>query len=169
MITPTTRTRLLIGLAILNVVVIAIMQSFGPSLKPFSIIGFEFASTPEHARLMITTWQEKGVLDFVYFLIGFDYLFMITYSAFLWLACRAVADRLSGSMQTVITIMAWLQPLAAVLDAIENFALYRMAAGSGNAVWPTISIICAIPKFTIVLLAVVACLSGLAYASARKK
>lgn len=127
------------------------MQSFAPSLKPYSIIGFEFAGTPEHARLMITTWQEKGVLDSVYFLIGFDYLFMITYSAFLWMACSAVADGLSGRLQNVITIVAWLQPLAGLLDAVENLSLYQMVAGSSKPIWPTLSVICAIPKFTIAL------------------
>lgn len=149
--TPPTRTRLLIVLAILNLVVIAIMQSFGPSLKPFSIIGFEFAGTPEQARLMVDTWKENGVLDSVYFLIGFDYLFMITYSAFLWLACRVVANGLSGGLQTVITIVAWLQPLAGLLDAVENLSLYQIMAGSSIPIWPTLSVICATPKFIFAL------------------
>jgi hypothetical protein len=127
------------------------MQSFGPSLKPFSIIGFEFAGTPEQARLMVNIWNENGVLDSVYFLIGFDYLFMITYSAFLWLACRTVADGLSGGLQIAINSVAWLQLLAGLLDAVENLSLYQMVAGSSKPIWPMLSVMCAIPKFTIAL------------------
>lgn len=136
------------------------MQSFGPSLMPFSIIGFEFAGTPEQARLMINTWQEKDVLDSVYFLIGFDYLFMIAYSAFLWLACSVVADGFSGRLQTVITFVAWLQPLAGLLDAVENLSLYQMVAGSAKPIWPMLSVVCAIPKFTIALTGVTVFLVG---------
>jgi hypothetical protein len=147
----TNRSSLLFVLAILNVLVILVMQSFGPSLKPFSIIGFEFAGTPEQARLMVNTWKENGVLHSVYFLIGFDYLFMITYSVFLWLACRTVADRLSGGWQMVINIVAWLQPMAALLDAVENLSLYQMVAGSAKKIWPTLSVMCAAPKFIIAL------------------
>jgi len=157
---PPTLTRLLIVLAILNLVVIATMQSFGPALKPFSIIGFEFAGTPEQARLMVDTWKENGVLDSVFFLIGFDYLFMITYSSFLWLACRAVADGLKGSIQKVINIIAWLQPLAALLDAVENLSLYQMAAGSWKPIWPLLSVVCAVPKFTIALSGLVILIVG---------
>jgi hypothetical protein len=168
--TQPTRTRLLIVLAILNLVVITIMQSFGPSLKPFSIIGFEFAGTPEQARLMVDTWKENGVLDSVYFLIGFDYLFMITYSAFLWLACRTVANGLSGGLQTVINIVAWLQPLAGLLDAVENLSLYQIVAGSSKPIWPTLSVMCATLKFIIALTGVtVFVISGLLQIVNKKK
>jgi len=145
------RNTILWILAGFNLGVIAVMQSFGPSLKPFSIIGFEFAGTPEQARLMVNIWNENGVLDSVYFLIGFDYLFMITYSAFLWLACRTVADGLSGGLQIAINSVAWLQLLAGLLDAVENLSLYQMVAGSSKPIWPMLSVMCAIPKFTIAL------------------
>ena len=154
------RNTILWILAGLNLVIIAIMQSFGPYLKPFSIIGFEFAGTSEQARLIINTWNENGVLNSVYFLIGFDYLFMITYSAFLCLACRVVADGLSGSLQRVITIVAWLQPLAGLLDAVENLSLYQMVAGSSKPIWPKLSVMCAIPKFTIALTGVTVLIVG---------
>src|SRR5690242_13788491 len=85
----------LLILAVLNVIVIAVMQSFSADLKPYTIIGFEFALTPENAQLMVSTWRDNGVLDSVYFVTGFDYLFMVTYSAFLWLACVQVGNGMS--------------------------------------------------------------------------
>lgn len=145
------KNQLLLALAILNILVIAIMQSFAPALKPFSIIGFEFAGTPEQAQLMVNTWKQNGVLHSVYFLIGFDYLFMITYASFLWLVCIRAAIGMSGKWAKVITILAWLQPVAGLLDAIENLSLYQMVTGSLKPLWPTLSVICAAPKFAIAL------------------
>lgn len=154
------RFGLLLALAILNILVIAVMQSFAPALKPFSIIGFEFAGTPGKAQLMVNTWKENGVLDSVFFLIGFDYLFMIAYSTFLWLACRVVADGLSGGLQNVTTFVAWLQPLAGLLDAVENLSLYQMVAVSTKPIWPMLSVMCAIPKFAIALTGVTVFMVG---------
>lgn len=155
------RSSLLSVMAILNVLVIFVMQSFGRSLKPYSIITFEFAGTPEQAHLMVNAWRENGVLTTVFFLIGFDYLFMITYSAFLWLACLNIALVVSERISKWLVIMAWLQPVAALLDAVENLSLYQTAMGSWNPIWTTLSVLCATPKFIIVSLALLVCLSSL--------
>ena len=157
------RVAVLIILAIVNVIVIAVMQSFGSALKPYSIIGFEFAGTPEKAHVMVEAWQTNGVLDFVFFLTGFDYLFMITYSSFLWLACLSVAEGLPSRLSGFFIVLAWLQPVAALLDAVENLALYKILSGSVKSLWPMLSVACATPKFTIALIAVVACSIGAAY------
>src|SRR5688572_27876482 len=106
---------LLFLLAALNVAVIAVMQSFASELKPHTIIGFEFAFNPENAQQMVRTWRQNGVLDSVYFVTGFDYLFMVTYSAFLCLACLKVGNGMSPRMAKVFSILAALQPIAAVL------------------------------------------------------
>jgi hypothetical protein len=163
------RATLLIALAILNVVIIFVMQSFGSALKPYSIIGFEYAGTPEKARVMIEAWQSNGVLDFVFFLTGFDYLFMITYSSFLWLACLSVGEGLSHGWSKFFIVLGWLQSVAAILDAIENLALYKILSGSMKPLWPTLSVVCATPKFAIALFAVIACAAGVIYKVLRKR
>jgi hypothetical protein len=137
----------LVLLAILNVVVIAVMQSFGESLLPYTIVAFEFASTPERAHQMVNVWQQNGVLDAVYFLIGFDYLFMLTYSTFLWLACMQLAKYTQGKITVALAGVAWMQPLAAILDAIENLALFQIIEGSHKTHWPLLAAWCAGPKF----------------------
>lgn len=139
----------LVLLAILNVIVIAVMQSFTQALLPYNIVAFEFAGSPEQAHQMVNTWQENGVLDSVYFLIGFDYLFMLTYSMFLWLACIQLAKAIHGKIKNIIVVIAWLQPLAAILDAIENLALYKIVEGSHEIHWPLLAAWCAGPKFAI--------------------
>lgn len=140
-------SHVLVLLAILNVIVIAVMQSFGQSLLPYNIVAFEFAGTPEQAHQMVNAWQENGVLDSVYFLIGFDYLFMLTYSAFLWLACIQLSKYFQDKINTLIVVIAWLQPLAAILDAVENLALFKIVEGSHETHWPLLAAWCAGPKF----------------------
>lgn len=173
MINPTAtlqnRPLLLLLLAGLNVIVIVVMQSFAASLKPFSIIAFEFAGSPELAHQMVNTWRENGVLNYVFFLSGFDYLFMITYSTFLWLACMHIAQGLTDRIANLLIVLAWLQPLAALLDSVENLALYQIISGSWKPVWPLLAAGCAAPKFGIVLFAVLACLFGSIYKIAVKK
>lgn len=162
------RTWLLI-LAVLNLIVIAVMQSFGTELRPYTIVGFEFALTPENAQQMVGIWKENGVLDSVYFVTGFDYLFMVTYSSFLWLACMRVSRGLSSRLNNVFIVLAWLQPVAAILDAIENLALFQIIEGSWEPVWPTLAAVCAAPKFGIVLLAIMSCLGGVVFNFLRKR
>lgn len=143
--------------------VIAVMQSFSPDLSPYSIIGFEFARTPENAQLMVSTWRENGVLDSVYFVTGFDYLFMATYSAFLWLACTHVGTGMPQRIAKSFQMLAWLQPVAAILDAVENLSLFQIIDGSWKPLWPTLAAACAAPKFLFVLIAIMSCLVGVVY------
>ena len=168
MINPTKSRTWLLILTLLNVTVIAVMQSFAPALRPYTIVGFEFALTPENAQLMVSTWRENGVLDSFYFVTVFDYLFMVTYSSFLWLACVQVGNGMTKRLANVFLILAWLQPVAALLDVIENLALYQILNGSLNSIWPTLAAGCAAPKFIFVLLAIVACLGGVVYKLLRK-
>ncbi|HEY3429588.1 MAG TPA: hypothetical protein VGK39_02855 [Cyclobacteriaceae bacterium] len=147
----------------MNVIVIIVMQLFAPLLDPYTIVGFEFAGSPEQAQLMVSTWRENGVLDSVYFVTGFDYLFMITYSSFLWLACLQVSGELSSRLNKMFIVLAWLQPVAAILDAVENVALFQIISGSWKPLWPILAASCAAPKFIIVLLAIISCLGGVFY------
>jgi hypothetical protein len=135
-------------LAFLNIIIIVVMQVMGQSLKPHGIIPFEFAGSVENAQTMIQDWAERDVLKVLFFLLGFDYLFMITYSVFLWLACLQAAER-SVKFSSALIVLAWLQPLAGFLDATENFALYQMAFGSMKNIWPLLAYSCAVPKFMI--------------------
>ena len=153
------RTALII-LAVLNIVIIVTMQAMGKSLKPYSIIAFEFAGNVDVAREMVLVWSRKGVMNVVLFLIGFDYAFMIAYSSFLGLACLHTAERIPGKFLNPMIVLALLQPVAALLDAIENIALYHMAEMSVNEIWPTIAFDCAIPKFAITALGFIVWVGG---------
>ncbi len=46
--------------------------------------------------------------------------------------------------------LSWGQLLAALLDAVENYALIRLLLGSTGKLWPDLARWCAVPKFLLV-------------------
>jgi hypothetical protein len=145
--------RTLLLLAVANIIVIAVMQVVGEALKPGNIFAFEFAGTAEHARAMVADWKARDVLPQLYFHLGFDYVFMITYCAFLFTGCQLVSE--SSKFSRYFYTLGLIQPVASLLDAIENAALYQIASGATTELWPKVSFYCAAPKFAIALTALV--------------
>ncbi len=85
--------------------------------------------------------------------LGWDYLFIFIYPLCGAVGCLLVikflaAHNLSGT--TIGFALIALLPLAALLDAVENYALLRFLRGPIENPWPQIARWCAIPKFTIV-------------------
>lgn len=144
------RRRTIAILLLLNAAIIAVMSTVGVALKPYTIIDFELAGSWEKASVMLQAWRENDAMPALFFVLGFDYLFMLVYSISLWFVCLHLADVVS-SLKRFMIILAWLQPVAAVLDAIENAALFEVALGSDNPVWPVVSWWSAVPKFVIAL------------------
>ena len=165
LISPERIKQVLLGLFLLNIPVIYVMQVMGKSLLPYTIIGFEFAGTLESANAMIDTWKmNPEVFAKLNFMMGFDYLFMITYSSFLMLSSGHIAARMEkGVLNTVGIMIAWLQPIAAILDAVENYALWKLILGTENTIYPVLAKGCAIPKFAIVAIGVIFLLVGGTY------
>ncbi|MEE9463947.1 MAG: hypothetical protein V3W14_00045 [Candidatus Neomarinimicrobiota bacterium] len=69
------------------------------------------------------------------------------------MACTLLARNLNKRLAFIAIIgiaLAWLQLGAAVLDAMENYALIQVLLGSDGAHWPVMAKWCAIPKFLFV-------------------
>jgi hypothetical protein len=150
-LSPSSQRQVIFSLLSFNALLIIVMIVIERDLVPYSIIGFEMAGTMENAQRMLATWDNAGTMGSLFFLLGFDYLFMLVYSFSLWFVCLQTADTLQRSMKYMI-VLAWLQLLAGILDAIENAALYQLASGSLSADWPMLAWCCAVPKFAIALL-----------------
>lgn len=129
-------------------------------LHPHSIIDFELAGTLAKAQEMLATWHKNNAMNALFFLLGFDYFFMVTYSIALWFGCLHVATKFSGGFQMFLVALAWSQPVAGLLDAVENGALYHLASGSVDALLPVIAKYAAIPKFAIALAGVLFWIGG---------
>ena len=107
---------------------------------------------------MLQSWNPEAKI-YAALSLGLDYLFLVSYATTISLACVLVARRLekrSHRFSAAGILLAWSLPLAAILDAVENYALIRTLLGAQQNYWPALALGCAIPKFALVA-------AGLAY------
>ena len=119
---------------------------------PQGIVSFEFAGTLDAAHRMMESWGEKGLIS-AGLSLGFDYLFLVVYALCIALGCVLVARAMQNRVKILFPVgalLAWAQFLAAILDAIENYALIRVLLGSQADLWPALARFCAGPKFLLV-------------------
>lgn len=86
--------------------------------------------------------------------IAWDYLFLFIYPAWIAVGCmivsRFVSEKgLPGAQLGLFLII--IQPVAALLDAVENYAMLRVLDGPVRSPWPQIARWCALPKFAITI------------------
>jgi hypothetical protein len=155
-LSPPVQNRAFVVLFVLAVAVMVILNVLGAPMKteqaPAGIISFEFAKELEVARGMVQSWGETGRV-YAGLNLGLDYLFLFCYSSAIGLGCVLVARKLSGRIEALSTVgllLSWAQFVAALLDAVENYALIQVLLGSGQASWPVVGWWCAVPKFIIV-------------------
>ncbi|MBC8182853.1 hypothetical protein H8E88_17255 [candidate division KSB1 bacterium] len=124
------------------------------TVAPNGIISYELAGELSVAQEMIRSWGAVGQI-YAGLSLGFDFLFLVSYSLFIALGCIIVTRRLSQPGQFLFkfgALLAWAQFGAAILDAIENYALIRILLGSQNEILPVVAYWCALPKFVIVVI-----------------
>ncbi len=126
------------------------------------IIAYELAGSVTAAQAMIDSWDARARL-YAAFGLGLDYLYMPSYALAIALGCMWARRRLAARwpwLGGVGLALAWGLGAAALLDAIENFALLKMLlAGVASAPWPALAAVCATIKFVLVV-------AGLLYAVA---
>lgn len=144
---------LLIALALL---LVAVMAGLGEPLRspeaPRGILDFELAGSAARAGAIVDSWSPRARL-YAALGLGLDYLFLVAYSAAVALACVRAAARLEPRAPAAAAVgrgLAWAQPLAAALDASENYGLIRLLLGDGRELWARLALACAIPKFALV-------------------
>ena len=118
---------------------------------PWGIVSFEFAGTLAGAEQVLTSWGERGRVS-AGLSLGLDYLFLVVYGSTLALLCVRVARGFTPRwawLYKVGLILAWMQVGAALLDAMENYALIRLLLGSASATWPPVAWWCAGLKFAL--------------------
>jgi len=77
----------------------------------------------------------------------------VVYALCIALGCVLISRAMQYRVKIFVpigAILAWAQFLAAILDAIENFALIRVLFGATVDLWPALARLCAGPKFLIV-------------------
>ncbi len=158
--------RALGGLIVLSVLLMLAMGTLDQQIRTpeamFGIGSFELARTLEASQRILASWDPTARI-YVALSLGLDYLFLAVYSLSIALACVRVAAALrsrSSGLANLGLWLAWGQLAAALLDAVENYALIRVLVGAQEAIWPGLAWACALPKFAIVTLGLVYVLLG---------
>ena len=122
----------------------------------FGIVSFELAGSLSASDEIIQEWEVRGVSYLASFSLGFDYLYLVLYVSFLGLWTSVMADTFKAvSSKRVAQIIIFMFILAGILDAIENYALFKLLAGSQENYYSLLAYYCAFVKFSLIALGLV--------------
>jgi len=149
----------IILLLIMNI----LSQPLVTSQAPGGIISFELARTPTRSTAIMNSWDSTQKL-IAAFSLGLDYLFILCYSITLSLGCvwsSIVLNQQKLAIALIGMIIAWLQWVAAILDGVENYSLFRILLVETNFPYPQLAFWCAVLKFGIVFSGIIWCVFAL--------
>lgn len=130
---------------------------------PNGIVSFELAGSVANAQAIIDSWDARARL-YAAFGLGLDYLFMVSYALAIGLGCLRAAGVMGRRWPQgagLGRLLAGGLAAAALLDAVENFALTKMLlAGAASAPWPALAAGCAAVKFVLIGLGLLYALAG---------
>ena len=159
-IPSTNRRAIFLTFFVWAMVMTAVMQNVGTPLKtsaaPSGIVSFELAGTATKAGEILASWNPTQTL-YAAFGLGVDYLYMPSYALAIALAVLLTMTRHKGWFVSLGVWVGWGSLVAALFDATENFALWKILLGNVQSMWPMIAAVCATIKFALILL-------GLGYA-----
>ena len=147
---------------ILLVLLSILDQPLKTDQAPNGIISFEIAINFLQSQSILSSWDHHSKL-FAALSLGLDFLFLIAYSLFLSLLCLKTAERFTGKnnwFRNIGIIISWLQFLAALFDAVENYALIQLLLGSQKELFSSIAYYFAVAKFLFILTAFVYLIAG---------
>ncbi|HEV7772638.1 MAG TPA: hypothetical protein VGO48_05015 [Conexibacter sp.] len=128
------------------------------------IVAFEVAFTSGKAQEIIIAWGSKGH-DAAQLSLWIDFLYLIAYGLFLWLAVRALGDALRNRGMD-----GWARPAATIsvlplviagADAVEDIFLLLVLGGHASSIGPPLAGSFATLKFACLAVVVVYLLAGL--------
>lgn len=135
------------------------MQLTGAPLKTEiaqgGIITFELVGTLSGSQGILDSWQGPN-MTWAGINMGLDFLFLFLYATTIALGCLILASKMPQNLRYLAVVgkwLAWGVVVAALLDMIENVALILLLTGSDSELLPRLARSVAIPKFTLVFLA----------------
>jgi hypothetical protein len=136
------------------------VQGYGASISDF-----EFAGSSSRTAQIMAEWGSEG-RHLTHIGLLLDYGYMLSYGLFFALAGFAVRDaaRVRGwrRMAKAGTVIPYFALAAACFDAAENVALLLTLGGNGGSFAPPFATICSSIKWTLIGIAILYALCGLA-------
>jgi hypothetical protein len=151
-------SRVFASLVIATLAVMAVLRVMNAPLQneaaPGGIVPFELAGGVEQATHILESWDATARI-YAAFGLGLDFLFMVVYSTSIAMAClwaASVLGGVGGGLTGLGVWLAWGQWGAALLDAMENVALFVVLVGPVSSPWPQVAWGCATVKFALILM-----------------
>lgn len=138
---------------VLTVICTLTMQLLNASLitseSPAGILSLQFSPYYSTTAVVLENWTPRQKL-LAMFGLGFDYLYMVSYSATIFLGLMTVASNVPEKMKASTLFLTGFTWLAGGLDAAENYFHMQLVLTSivDRYAWP--ATICATMKFLII-------------------
>ncbi|MBU0529706.1 hypothetical protein KKF86_08130 [bacterium] len=152
---------------ILTIILFLVLGYFDKSLitenAPGGIISFELAKEIDTSVSIISSWDLNAKVN-AGLSLGIDFLFLVVYAIFFATACYLIAKKYINKnnwMYKTGLLIAKLQFVAALFDAIENIALIKLLLGSNNSIFLMIAYYFASIKFAIIAIGIIYIIIGL--------
>jgi hypothetical protein len=145
------------------------------AVAPRGIVSLELAGNPARGKEIIHSWrrtpsgvswsapakpgtQPPSLVEVALSSLRYDNVYMFSYTITLALTCLIAATVIETrhpklkrfGLARAGTLLARVQVLVLVLDATENFAVWRMLRGSDSYVWAALARSAALPKFALI-------------------
>ena len=167
---PTLKTlRLVTAVAFLfTAAIFFVFRVHDRPLRPYDIVAFELAWTPQKAETIMGVWGEAGSQTARESLF-IDFGYLPAYSFFFAGLTLMAARALSGWQQTLGFVLTFAPFMSAVSDATENFALLSVlqSPGSPSAAALTLAGVGATLKFSLLVLCLLYMLGVVIYRGVR--
>ena len=98
---------------------------------PWGILSFELCAYGASCTAMVQSWNSSVQLQAALSL-GVDYLFMVAYSATLFLALLMMADHVPSGLRRLTLGFAAAAWLVGAADALENYFLFQILLSPSN-------------------------------------
>lgn len=126
---------------------------------PGGIVTFELAGLPPASQAILDSWDARARI-YAAFGLGLDYLFMLCYALALALGTLLASGRHAGGLATLGALAGWGSLAAALFDAVENYALWRLLLDGVSGPWSGLGAVCAATKFALLALGLLYALSA---------
>lgn len=159
----------LFGAIVLFIATVLPMRAFDSFLKndqaPQGIVSLELAITLKKSIDILRSWETPKEERAAGLSLGFDYLFMVGYSGILTVLLLRIEKRIITQDNwrkyfSYVIVGIW---IAALFDAIENYAMIQLFMGSTRQVWASLAFYFASSKFLILAISVLTIIGSLPF------
>lgn len=151
---------LLLALACLALFQFVLDPPLRTALAPLGIVSFELAWTVDAVRAILGSW-DYATKVYASFGLGFDFLFMLSYTFALGLGTLMASGRMGKQFINTGKWIGWGIILAAVLDAAENILLFTIMTKGNYPPYALFASLAASLKFLLIFIGVIFSLLGL--------